>query len=293
MLTKKIVLGTVQFGLKYGITNQKGKLSRRKVSMILHYAHEKGINTLDTASSYGVSEEVIGAFISSSGKKFNIISKMPDLDTNNFSCLNKYFSETLYRLKQKKIYGYLIHNFDGFLKNSRLWDFLKQLKEQKIVRKIGFSIYKPEELDFILNKKLDFDVIQVPYSVFDRRFENYFETLRKKKIKIYVRSVFLQGLAFMQPFALPENLKEANNYLKILRSLAVENNISVNALCLNFVLLNSYVDKVIIGVDSLKQLERNLDSIALIKKVKNIYKNLNILSIKDENILLPYRWGVQ
>ena len=117
--------------------------------------------------------------------------------------------------------------------------------------------------------------------------------LRKKKITIYVRSVFLQGLVFMEPEALPGNLKKANNYLKILRNLAVENNISVNAVCLNFVLLNSYVDKVIMGVDSLKQLERNVDSIALIKKVKNIYKNLNILNIKDENILLPHKWSYQ
>ena len=111
----KLALGTAQFGLDYGIANKKGKVAKEEVFKILEYAHSVGIDTLDTAYSYGESEDVIGKFISNSGKSFNVISKMPDLNSDTVSPVNGYFSQTLARLRQKKIYGYLIHKFDNLV----------------------------------------------------------------------------------------------------------------------------------------------------------------------------------
>ncbi len=106
MLIKKIALGTVQFGMKYGVANRFGQPSKETVFDILRLAHIEGVDTLDTAYAYGTSEEIIGEFISRFGKGFNIISKAPDMDKEGPA---KYLNESLKRLKQKKIYGYLMN----------------------------------------------------------------------------------------------------------------------------------------------------------------------------------------
>jgi len=290
-LIKKIALGTVQFGLKYGIANKIGRPSKKEVFTILEFAYKHGINTLDTAYSYGKSEEIIGEFVLQSKKEFKIISKPPHLN-NNAMELERYCLETLRRLNQNKIYGYLIHKFDNILTYENLWNELEFLKQKRLVGKIGVSLYKPEELDYLLNKKIYFDIVQVPYSIFDRRFENYFPILKKRGVEIYARSIFLQGLAFMKPDDLPRHLLKARDYLKILQSLVKEKAISISSLCLIFVLLNLYIDKVIIGIDSLEHLEKNIEDLNSMKKIRNIYEELNMLSINDEDIILPYKWGI-
>ena len=287
----RLSLGTVQFGSAYGISNKTGKIPKEEVFKILEYAHKEGIDTLDTAYAYGDSEQIIGEFISKAGYLFNIISKLPDLKDYNILEADRFCSETLKRLRQPKIYGYLTHRFDNILMYKGLLDKLESLKQKGFVQKVGVSLYKTEELQYLLNNNIHFDIIQVPYSIFDRRFESSFGLLREKNVEIYVRSVFLQGLVFLKPYDLPKNLIKARDYIIKLQSLASEYNVSVNGLCLNFVLLNTYIDKVIIGVESLKHLKKNIKDIESIEKVRDIQDILNNLHIEDENIILPYKWS--
>ena len=292
-LTQKLCLGAAQFGLDYGIANKKGKVLRNEVFEILGYAHNLGIDMIDTAYSYGASEEVIGEFIETNGPNFKVISKLPVLNGNSGKDIEKIIYKSLSKLKIRSIYGYLVHKFEDFLESPALWNVLEDLKEKKIIEKIGFSIYKPNELEMIFDKDISFDILQVPHSIFDRRFERYFPRLKQKGVKIYVRSVFLQGVAFLKPDELGGSLLKVKGYVKSLQNLAVKNGISINALCLNFVLLNSYADKVIIGVDSLQHLKSNIESLAFIDKVKQIYNRLDSLTINDEDIVLPYRWSLR
>ena len=191
-LIARMSLGTAQLGLDYGIANKKGKVSREEAFKMLEYAHDLGIDALDTAYSYGESEDIIGKFVLRTWRKFNIVSKLPDIGKYDTFVVEKYFFETLKKLKQARIYSYLIHKFDNLMFHKRnLWNKIESLKEQGLVSKVGISLYQPEELEYLLEEKIPFDVIQIPYNLFDRRFEEYFPILKERKTEIYVRSVFL------------------------------------------------------------------------------------------------------
>jgi len=291
ILIKKIALGTAQFGLKYGIANRIGKLSKEEVFTILEFAYRCGIGTLDTAYSYGESEEIIGEFISQSKKGFKIISKLPNLDNNGILEVERYCQKTLGRLKQDKIYGYLIHKFDDMVSyKGDLWSEIESLKYKGLVYKIGFSIYKIEELEYLLNNNISFDILQFPYNIFDQRFEEYFPILRKKGVEIYTRSVFLQGLFFLKADKIDRDFRSAKNMIEKLRQISADYKIPMHSLCLCFVMLNPFVDKVIIGLDSLEQLKQNINFMEYLNKVKNIYSLLKSLKFHNEEVILPYNW---
>lgn len=287
MLTEKIALGTVQFGLDYGVANPTGKPTREEAFAILNLACKEGIDTLDTAYSYGESEEIIGEFIAKSANKFNIISKMPDSESVE---VDKYFRQTLNRLKQHKIYGYLVHRFDHLIADKRLWNKLESLERRGLVSKIGVSLYKREELDYLLDNDIHFDVLQVPYNIFDQRFEGYFPTLATKGIEVYVRSVFLQGLFFLGMERITKRFQSAKNNMEKLHQISGDYKIPIYSLCLGFVLLNQFIDKVIIGVNSKEQLKQNITSLNYLDKVKNIYNLIKSLEVWDEELILPYNW---
>lgn len=290
----KLCLGTAQFGLDYGIANKRGRVDRDEVHEILEYAYAQGIHTLDTAYAYGASERVIGEFVEKQGSPFEIISKLPPLEVRSRGIseeIEDLLHASLQRLKIQYLYGYLLHSFEDFRNYREAWEVLKGLKRKGSVLKVGFSLYHPKDLNVLLQEDIKFDIVQVPYSIFDRRFESFFKVLTDKKIEIYARSVFLQGLAFMPFDELPDYLIGAREYLIGLNEIARRNEVSINAVCLNTVLKNPYVTKVIIGVDGLSHLRANLDSMCFLERVANLSDELEDLRIDDEDILLPYRWS--
>lgn len=186
MITK-IILGTAQFGLDYGVNNKKGRILKKEVFEILNYAWKNKVRILDTALTYGESEKIIGKFIKKKRVPFKIISKLPKA---NSKTAGGFFSESLARLGQDKIYGYLVHNFKSFLKNNLIWDTLEKLKAKGRIKKIGFSLYYPQELKYLLKHNFNFDIVQFPYNIFDQRFAPHLSLLKKRNIEIHVRSVF-------------------------------------------------------------------------------------------------------
>ncbi|HQF37067.1 MAG: aldo/keto reductase [Candidatus Methanofastidiosum sp.] len=285
----KIILGTAQFGMDYGINNVRGKIPYNEVVEILNFAYKNGIDTLDTAYSYGESEEILGKAISNSSLKFNIISKLPDLE--NDKNVENIFNETLKRLRQKKLYGYLFHNFETFRKHPYIYNIFQELKCSNKVEKIGFSIYYPSEIDYLLDNKIDFDIVQIPYSIFDQRFENYLHLLKEKKIEVHIRSVFLQGLFFKKPDELSENFVKIREDLENINKISKRLNISIASLCIKFALMNENIDKIIIGIDSLEDLVENIRGINGNKIADKYFKLLRNMRVDDETIILPFRWG--
>ena len=290
-MISKICLGTVQFGLDYGIANHRGKVPKPEVFEIFKYAQEIGLRTLDTSMAYGDSEIIIGEF----GKPkipFEIVSKiLIDSDVSDSNNMRSKLQDSLQRLKIKQLYACLIHRFEDFLKHGQIWEVLKTARQEGLVKKIGFSLYRPEELELIWDRGVSFDIVQVPFSIFDRRFEKYFELLKEKNIEIHVRSVFLQGLAFLKPDQLPEKLRYASGTIDQLQNISQRHNLPIGAVCLNYVLLNSLIDKVVIGVDSLEHLKKNVHNLEEFNKVSDLRDNLKDLAISDEEVLLPFKWN--
>lgn len=275
MKGSRFILGTVQFGLQYGI-NSAGHPDEQDVERILRKAYDSGITTLDTSSAYGDSEAVLGRTMRD---EFRIVSKYPKCARTVSDC----FAKTLKNLRRENLYGYLLHHFSIYETNPSIWDELVSLKRDGRVLKIGFSLYEPEELERIIEDGIDFDIVQIPYNVFDRKFEQYFPKLRLSGVEIHVRSTFLQGLFFKDRDSLPEKLKPLRTYLEQLDTYSAENGISVAEAALNFNLQNPYVDGVLIGVDNVGQLQSNLSSV-IAKRI-----DLNI-EVKEKELLNPVNW---
>ena len=273
----KLVLGTVQFGLQYGV-NSAGRPSKEAVKGILAEAAKGGITTLDTSSAYGNSEEILGECIASD-ESFNIVSKYPKGEIP----VGEMFDSSLKKLKVKQLYGYLLHHFEVYKNNPKVWDEFIALKEAGKVQKIGFSLYTPDELEFILKNKSPFDLIQVPFNIFDKKFLPYIKKLHEKGVEIHVRSTFLQGLFFKDRNTLPEKLQPMKKYLLQLDEFSKQSGLSISEIALNYNLQNPYIDGVLIGVDNVSQLQMNLAS------VKETPVDLEI-EVKEQELLNPVNW---
>jgi len=281
MKINKIAIGTAQFGINYGINNKRGEIPQKEVCNILTFAKKQGIDTLDTALSYGNSEKKIGNCQSS----FNIVSKFADI--NN---VEESLKKTLKNLKKENIYGYLFHSFQNFLENQDKIDKLYKLKESFLINKVGFSIYYPHELKFLLENKIKFDIIQFPYNILDRRFEKFFKILKENNIEIHTRSVFLQGIFFKKD--IPKKLLFLKSKIKDLIKISKTYYIPLNEILLLFVLKNRYIDKVIIGIDSIEHLQKNLNVFNNLDEKLRVFEIIDFAHFeeKNENLILPINW---
>lgn len=281
----KLSLGTAQFGLDYGINNTRGRIPSKEVFQILDAAHSGGIDTLDTASVYGDSEKVLGDYLRKSSRKFRIVSKTKEVSekTAKISLRN-----SLKTLGVRSLYAYLLHDFEAFANDPSAWRTMQALKDTGVVDKVGFSLYRPRELDWILDHQVQADIIQVPVSIFDQRFLPVLEKARGRGIEIHARSVFLQGLAFKDIEGLDRRFEDMRGPLGELRSLSARTCFSLSRLCFGFVARSPFIDRVVVGVDGLAQLQ---ELMAEDKIPDDIVAQLGRFRIDNEQILLPFLWS--
>ncbi len=284
----KITLGTVQFGLQYGISNQRGVPSDSELISIFSIAKELGVQQLDTAKTYGNAEKRIGEF---SKNQFRIISKFPNVKSNIE--LEIALSDSLEQLQTESVYGYLAHNADILIENPVLWEVLLKIKKTGKIKKIGYSLYLPEQLEKLLELNFIPDLVQLPYSILDRKFDKQLKILRELGTEIHVRSVFLQGLYFMNPSQLPGRLKPMRSALEELNQICNENNVSVGEVALNYVASNPNIDQLVIGIETADQLKENISLIVKWKQKKELFSKIESINIKDKSYLNPLNWQKQ
>ncbi len=285
----KIALGTAQFGLDYGISNQQGKVNIPEVTNILEQALSLGIDTLDCAGAYGDSEAVLGKLGAS--KRFNLISKIPALSIEQ-NTITQFFEQSLNNLKSDSLDTMLFHQAENLIEHPnklQLFTQLALLKKQKLIKKIGVSVYSPEQLK-IIAESFPIDIVQVPVNIFDQRFlsPNVMQLCSDKKIKLHARSIFLQGLLFIEEEKLSPYFEPYKNKLKAFNALAKHLSCTKLTLALAIALLakrltyktckeeeSSYCfEKLVIGVCSTKQLI----------EVVNAYEQVNQLRITNEEL---------
>jgi len=286
-LQERITLGTVQFGLDYGINNRTGKISFLEIEKILSYCFSNHINMLDTAAAYGNSESLIGKVTETNGFNFKVVSKLPNCKVSE---VHDIIIRSLQELKVDSMYGYLMHDFGMLVQYPQIWSILEGFRKEGKIQKIGFSVYKPEDIHWLLDHQISFDLIQLPYNIFDRRFESLFPILKTLQVEIHTRSVFLQGLFFMDPNSLSTHFNSVKNKLGEFRKLLTEYDIPIYAALLNYVFLNPYIDQIVIGVDSLSNLVENMNADHYLRLCEEIYLKLNTFVEHDEKILLPMNW---
>lgn len=281
----KLILGTVQFGLNYGINNSSGQVTPEAVNQILDEAGNAGVRLIDTAYGYGNSEDVLGDSPALHNHQFRIISKYAK---SNLSPIEQY-KASLKRLKVEKLYAYMVHSFQTYKDNPEIWSDFNRLKRDGLVDRIGFSLYSPKELEFILDNNLEVNIIQVPYNILDRQFEEWFPVLKNKGIEVHTRSAFLQGLFFKDRNRFEGKVKQLSKYVSLIQDYCQEHLMGVQDLALGYV-LSSRADGVLIGVDSLEQLRNNIQSAERDITSSDI-DFIRSVVVEEKELLSPVNWN--
>ena len=252
MEKSKLVLGTVQLGMAYGINNTSGQPDMVEAFSILDRAWESGINTFDTASAYGTSEEVLGKWIKSRSieNSVNVISKIKASPTN----VGQELRESLAKLHLKALDGYMLHSAADMDQKS-VMEGLQAGKEKGDIKHIGVSVYEPREA--LEGVRAGFEYIQIPYNVFDRRLDKvgFFEKVAEKNMTVFARSPFLQGLLLMEPNSLPMHLSLAKPHIEQFRKIAVTHALSPLETALLYVDSHPGISHIIFGVETVAQLD--------------------------------------
>lgn len=298
MNISKMVLGTVQLGLKYGINNSHGQPSREEALGILERAYEQGIRMFDTAFSYGDAEEIIGEFITR--RKLNgqvqIISKLEpncvsEGSENVLSIVENGLRTSLRRIGREYIDGYLLHT-SSYIFREEIVNALHQCKIKGLVKNIGVSIYEETEALAAVRSSL-IDYIQIPYSVFDQRLNQteFFQLAKVSGKKVFARTAFLQGLIFMTDKEIPDSLSGAKEYLKEFDDIICRYGLSRLEAALAFSASQPGVDYIVFGVDTIEQLNETMSVAASLGEHFDCVAALQdrFLNI-EKNIIFPSLW---
>jgi aryl-alcohol dehydrogenase-like predicted oxidoreductase len=286
-VSKKLILGTVQLGIDYGINNISGKPDNHSVFNILEAAWDNGIDTLDTADAYGDAMNLISLFHRSFGKVFKINSKFKNVKTK--SLIGK-LNFDISRLGCNKFNTIFFHSYSEYKESKHFLADLISAKSNGLLDLVGVSIYTNEELKAVCHDPL-IDVIQLPYNLLDNDFQRgcHLALAKEKGKLIQVRSVFLQGVFFMPSDRLPNKVSPLKPWVEKIEEIVFQEGLSTEMLCLLYPASQVYIDEIIIGVDTKEQLIRNL---GVLKSVlpSTVKKKIDQISVIPSSILYPPNW---
>ena len=285
----KLALGTVQFGLKYGVANIGSRVSLEEAHSIVNRARQLGIDTLDTAVAYGDSESVLGKLNIHSWRVVTKLPAVPDDCKNVTDWVKTQISGSLDRLQIPCLYGVLLHQPNQLheSRGSELFTALQSLKANGLVNKIGVSVYGPEELGELL-AKYTFDLAQIPLNILDRSFieSGWAQKLKNDGIEVHTRSLFLQGLLLMPKGKRPPKFERWDDiWIEWDRWLA-ETGLTPLQACLRYANGLDCIDRVVVGVDSVEQLN------GIMKAATEQLPNLpQFKKMQDERLANPATWS--
>lgn len=270
MINNKLCFGTANFVKEYGINKSKG-YKLEKIKTTLNLLKRNKIKYIDTAVNYKNVEKKIGKFNLNSFKIYTKIPELPKKIKNIDLWVRNQITLSLRKTKKLLFEGVFLHNPEDLLKNKKnqIYESLTTLKKEKKIKKIGISIYDLNTLKKII-KEFKIDMIQIPYNLFDRGEEKkeLLNILKKDKIEIHVRSIFLQGILLMDSNKLPLHFRKWKNKFVRFENWCIKNKISKIQACLNAVLENKMFNKVLISAENEKQLLQIFDAINKKKKKK-------------------------
>ncbi len=296
LINARLVLGTAQLGVHYGISNKTGQPDEQLAMQMVAKAHESGIRTFDTAQAYGTSESILGQSLKllKLSHSADVITKLdPKLDHKDEKVLHEAVERSLRDLGVSRLRGLLLHResfLDGWKTGlgRRLTSFIKK----NLVEDLGVSCYSPLKA----LEALEYDevrLIQVPANLWDRRCESagVFELAAKLKKTIFIRGIFLQGFFFLKDEEIPSGIKSAAAHLQRLRELAQEFGFTIYQLALGYVLTKWPQARVIFGAEMPSQVEENCRLATTILDAGQMNRIEQTFAGVEEKILHPGLWG--
>jgi aryl-alcohol dehydrogenase-like predicted oxidoreductase len=260
----QLMLGTVQFGLSYGIANKVGQPSYETVRNIITCAFEGGVNCFDTAPLYGTSEEILGKVLRELQivNKVTVVTKVAHMadDYSSLRVVDQVVEESvvtsLKRLHLEILPICIFHKESDF----RYVDSLLKLKDKGLVRHIGSSVMTPKATGEIISSGLA-QALQIPTNILDHRFSHSGITAEAKKrgVALFVRSIYLQGLILLPEEEILPELEEVKPVLRKIRGLAAEAGMSASELAARYVLGLEGLTCAVVGLETVEQMQQNIE----------------------------------
>lgn len=284
----KLALGTVQFGLPYGVSNQGGQTQPDEVAAILARAARGGIDTLDTARAYGESEAVLGRLLPSL-PPFRLISKVPPIG-GEAGKVRASVRESLEILGVDRLEAVMFHRSSDLLSDNgaACWRELEALKAEGRIGKIGLSAYGRHELDEAV-RRFPIEIVQVPANVLDQRLllDGTLSGLKSRGIEVHVRSALLQGLLVMEKDKIPAFFDPIRTGLLAWSEACARAGVSNLAGCLGFLNACEEIDRVVVGVNNRAQLDEVIAAASV-----QLPFDCREFAIDEERFLNPSCWKV-
>lgn len=289
----KLGLGTVQFGLAYGVTNARGRVPEADAAAIVQAAVAAGLDLFDTAAAYGDSERVLGRVLP--GGDVRVVSKLSPIHSDTIgedaiAQCRASVARSLAELGRPRLYGLLLHRPDDLRKpgRNRLVALLAELKAQGLVAKVGISAYDRGQIQTALDL-LPLDIVQLPMNLLDQRLlrDGTLAKLKARNVELHARSAFLQGALLADPAALPAYFAPHRERLAAIGRCADAQGLSRLALCLRFLLERAEIDRVIVGVTGVAELQEILAAAAAATPLP---AGLDRLASDDLALINPSLW---
>lgn len=293
----KLAFGTAQLGMDYGI-QKNGRPSSEDSEKLLDTAVGLGISMFDTAAGYGNAEAILGNYFERKGllNSIHVVTKLRpdilnDIPSNQYEAvLEKHIKRSMQKLKTGRLDGLFFHNAEYIFRPDAV-NALIHMKHLGVVRKIGVSVYTPEEADEALRYN-DLDMIQVPYNVLDRRLDRsgFFCKAKEREKTIFARSSLLQGLLTMPPEQLPDFMAFAVPYAVQFQRLCKELSLSPLECAVGFTAAHPYIDYLVFGSDNVKQLDEYVCT-AKREMDPDVYKIIfSKFQEVPKRVVMPYLW---
>ncbi len=286
----KIIIGTANFGLKYGI-NKGYKVPKNNAVSFIKTSSEYGIAFFDCAEAYGDVHDLLGRYCD---KGARIVTKIPfKINLTHYSEVRAHFEVILKALRRNKIEAVLLHSPDclSFTEGQVFFKNLMQLKNDDLVSKVGVSVYDLDHIETALRHGPP-DVIQLPLNPLDTRLEqaDIIKTFGEYGIEAHVRSIFLQGLILMGPTQIPKHLQMAAPHVSRIHECAKSYGLSPAEFCLSFALNKPWVSGVVLGINHERHLK---EMIGIASQPKKVEIAMGTLPVLEDEVLNPSKWVIE
>ena len=292
----RMMLGTVQFGLPYGVANQTGQPTYDEAVRIVAAAVEGGVNCFDTAAAYGTSEEVLGNALHELKltDKVTVVTKvlpLSDMELANpaaaFQAIERSIEKSRRRLRLDCLPIVLFHRET----DAAHMEGLARLRDRGWLKYYGVSCnnFAGPAQEFAAST----DALQIPANIVDRRHlqPDFFKTTVTNNVAIFIRSVYLQGLLVMRESEIPTSLREILPTRQKLAVIAQQAGLSLQELAVRFILSQAGVTSVLVGVESVAQVVDNLPLFSDQSLPDDVLTQLQRLSFDlPESLITPSQW---
>jgi len=298
----EIGLGAVELGLKYGIPNEQGlrKPSRNEAAQVLNQALDSGINFIDTARAYGVSEEIIGWALRSRRKEYILASKVScrGYESEGNGSLRTHVAssvrQSLQALQTDVIDLMQLHSVSAEdIRRGELADILQDLQVAGSIRFLGATTYG-EEVALAALEDGRYDCVQIAYNMLDREAETRILPLAQSKdIGVVIRSVLLKGALTHRYCHLPAELEELKSAVERILAIVATGSWSLPEFAYRFVLAHPAVSTVLVGTAFVEELKAVIDYGTRGPLSAQLQAQVRQVAIEDRKQLNPGNWPIR